>query len=64
MDHVSDVATDPSIKWVQPTGKAGATHTKNGAPVRFRADGWREGVNIRVIIEPGGEGIITAFPFK
>lgn len=62
MHHVSDIATDPSLTWVQQTGKLGAEFTKNGAPVRFYVDGVRDGVPMRVIIEPGGEGIITGFP--
>ena len=64
MHEVSDVATDPSLKWIQQTGKAGAQYTKNGAPVRYFVDGVRDGVNIRVIVQPGpgGEGIITGFP--
>ncbi len=32
------------------------------APVRFYVDGIRDGVNVRAILEPGGEGILTAFP--
>lgn len=64
MHEVSDVATDPSLKWIQQTGKAGAQYTKNGDPVRYFVDGARDGINIRVIVEPGpgGEGIITGFP--
>lgn len=62
MHNVSDVATDPSLEWVQQTGKLGAQFTKNGDPVRFFVDGIRGGVPIRVIVEPGGEGIITGFP--
>ena len=62
MHNVSDVATDPGLQWVQQAGKMGADFTKNGAPVRFSVDGVRDGVSMRVIIEPGGEGIITGFP--
>jgi hypothetical protein len=62
MQNVSDVATDPSLEWVQQTGKLGAEFTKNGDPVRFFVDGIRGGVPMRVIVEPGGEGIITGFP--
>ncbi len=62
MHNVSDIATDPSLTWVQQTGKLGADFTKNGAPVRFYVDGVRDGVPMRVIVEPGGEGIITGFP--
>ena len=63
MHNVSDIATDPSLRWVQQTGKVGAEFTKNGPPVRYYVDGVRDGVTIRVIVEPGGEGIITGFPF-
>jgi hypothetical protein len=62
MHNVSDVATDPGLQWVQQTGKLGAEFTKNGAPVRYLVDGVRDGVPMRVIVEPGGEGIITGFP--
>lgn len=62
MHHVSDIATDPSLRWIQQTGKPGASFTKAGDPVRYYVDGVRGGVDIRVILEPGGEGIITAFP--
>jgi len=62
LHHVSDIVTDPNLPWIQQTGKAGAEFTKNGDPVRFFIDGVRDGVNVRVIVEPGGEGIITAFP--
>lgn len=62
MHNVSDIATDPSLTWVQQTGKLGADFTKNGAPVRFYMDGVRDGVPMRVIVEPGGEGIIFGFP--
>jgi hypothetical protein len=36
---------------------------KNGDPVRIRLYGIRDGVQIKVVFEPAGEGIITAFPF-
>jgi hypothetical protein len=62
MHAVSDIATDPSLNWVQQTGKAGAVFTKAGDPVRFAVAGSRNGQRIRVIIEPGGEGIITPHP--
>jgi hypothetical protein len=62
MHNVSDIATDPSLRWIQQTGKPGALFTKNGDPVRYFVDGVRDGTAIRVIVEPGGEGIITAFP--
>lgn len=62
MHNVSDIATDPSIPWVQQTGSAGAKYTSKGDPVRYYIDGVRDGVAIRVIMEPDGEGVITAFP--
>lgn len=62
MHSVSDIATDPSLNWVQQTGRAGAAFTRGGAPVRYTVEGVRDGVKIRVVLEPGGEGIITGFP--
>lgn len=62
MHSVSDIATDPSLTWVQQTGRAGAAFTRGGAPVRYTIEGVRDGVKIRVVLEPGGEGIITGFP--
>jgi hypothetical protein len=62
LHEVSDIATDPELTWTQETGKPGANFTKIGNPVRFSVEGIRDGVRIRVVIEPGGEGIITAYP--
>ena len=64
MHLVSDIATDPKLNWVQQTGKAGNLFTKSGKPSRFVVEGTRNNTNIRVVIEPAGEGIITAFPIK
>jgi filamentous hemagglutinin len=64
LHNASDVATDPSIPWNQLTGRPGAEFTRAGDPVRYAAEGTRDGVNMRVIIEPGGEGIITAYPTR
>jgi hypothetical protein len=63
MHNVSDIATDPTLTWVQQTGKAGSLFTKAGEPARFAVVGTRDGVRIKVVIEPAGEGIITAHPF-
>jgi Bacterial EndoU nuclease len=62
MHEVSDVATDPKLEWVQQTGPKGLMYTKAGDPARFEVFGERGGVPIRVIVEPAGEGIITAHP--
>ncbi len=64
MHQVSDIASDPSISWNQITGKAGAEFTKKGKPVRYEAKGVRDVVKVKLIIEPGGEGIITAYPIQ
>ena len=59
----SDIATDPSLTWVQQTGRPGVSLTmRAGSPARFSVTGTRDGVTIRVVIEPAGEGIITAHP--
>lgn len=62
MHAVSDIATDPSINWVQQTGRAGSAFTRGGTPVRYTVDGMRDGVKVRVVLEPSGAGIITGFP--
>ena len=43
MQHVSDIATDPLLQWVQQTGSAGSLFTKSGAPARFVVTGVRDG---------------------
>lgn len=63
MHEVSDIATDPTLQWHQITGVPGAAFTKKGAPVRYEVIGNRGGIDVRVILEPGGEGIITAYPW-
>ena len=52
--EVSDIVTDPSISWE-------ANKTVRGID-RFKAKGVRDGVEIEVIVEPKGEGIISAWP--
>ncbi len=64
MHNVSDIATDPSLNWGQQTGQAGSWFTRAGDPARFSVTGVRDGVTIRVILEPAGEGIITAHPVQ
>jgi hypothetical protein len=63
MHEVSDIASDPSLKWVQQGGRAGAELYRSGAPLRYAVEGVRDGVKMRAVIEPGAEGIITEFPF-
>jgi len=44
------------------TGRAGAALTRSGQPVRYSVTGIRDGVNIKVILQPGGEGVISGYP--
>lgn len=44
-------------------GVVSSAFTKKGAPTRYEVIGNRGGMDIRVILEPGGEGIITAHPW-
>lgn len=62
MHNVSDVATDPNALWGQQTGPVKSLYTKGGDPARVVSVGKREGVNIKVVAEPAGQGIVTAFP--
>jgi hypothetical protein len=61
LNAVSEVATNPSSKWIPPAGvKPGTYFTKAGRPHRFTVEGMYEGVKIRAIVQ-GGE-VITGFP--
>jgi uncharacterized protein YukE len=60
--YVSDIATDPNAI-TKDMPKDGRLFSASGKPLRWRLYGTRDGVQIRVVIEPGGEGIITAFPW-
>jgi filamentous hemagglutinin len=62
MHNVSDIATDPKLTWLQQSGKIGSWFTNKGAPTRFTVFGERNGIEIKVVLEPAGEGIITAHP--
>jgi hypothetical protein len=64
MTAVSDIASDPNLHWKQQTGISGSLFTKSGKPARFVVEGVRSGTNIKVVIEPAGQGIITAHPLK
>ncbi|QEH18195.1 EndoU domain-containing protein [Histophilus somni] len=64
LDVISNIATDPNLEWVQQTGTKGSLYTKKGVPSRFKVEGVVDGVRIRVIVEPMGNGVITAFPIK
>lgn len=51
--YISDIIKDPHSRWIKQPGKP---------PFRWRIEGTREGVDIRIIVEPQGQGVITAFP--
>lgn len=53
LQYISDIIKNPNSRWIQQPGRP---------PIRWRVEGTREGVDIRVIVEPQGEGVITAFP--
>ena len=75
IDAIERVANSPNSTWKQATGSgyrnAPVTQggpdpnapltTNSGSPVRFRVQGQDHGLNIEVIVEPGGEGIITGY---
>jgi hypothetical protein len=62
IEYISDVVKSPNSKWTQQTGKPGTKYTNSGKPVRWQVEGTRDGVDLRVIVEPDGQGIVTAFP--
>ncbi len=73
---IERVANSPDSTWKQSTGPGNQTApitvggpdpaapstTNNGRNVRFIVEGQDHSLNIRVIVEPGGEGIITGYP--
>ncbi|WP_148284319.1 polymorphic toxin-type HINT domain-containing protein [Luteimicrobium xylanilyticum] len=61
MEHVSNVVTDPRSTWSEG-GPGGALFTRTGRPARFVVVGERQGVRIKVVTAPAGEGIVTAYP--
>jgi hypothetical protein len=62
MNHVSDIATDPDSYFENATGPAGSLYTNAGNPAKIWAEGVRDGVYVRVLTEPAGRGIVTAYP--
>ncbi|WP_417812671.1 EndoU domain-containing protein, partial [Thalassospira alkalitolerans] len=67
MNIISDIATDPKLSWKAQTG-SGGLYTKSGKPARFIVTDSKgnlpvvDGVPVKVVIEPAGEGIITGHP--
>lgn len=72
---IEDVANSPNSTWKQSTGPGASNApitvgmpdvnapvtTNKGTPIRFIVKGRNHGLNITVIIEPNGEGIITGY---
>ena len=72
---IENVANSPNSTWKQSTGPGASTApitvgmpdinapatTNKGTPIRFMVKGCNHGLNITVIIEPNGEGIITGY---
>ncbi|MFD3549234.1 EndoU domain-containing protein [Streptomyces sp. NPDC058655] len=68
------VAADPSSRWSRGdddySGEPGTLFNpwhrlpdvEWAIPARFRVDGHHQGLAIRVIVEPYGEGIVSAYP--
>ena len=54
MHETADIVTDPGIQWE-------VNRTVRGVE-RFKARGIRDGVEVEVIVEPKGEGIISSWP--
>jgi hypothetical protein len=63
MHEVSDIATDPSPSWAYPNGQIKEL-TNRGVPILATVTGEREGVLIKVVIEPATDRIITAYPVR
>ncbi|QWL31149.1 DUF6531 domain-containing protein [Rathayibacter toxicus] len=60
--NILDIANDPTLEWKSQDPTEPGNFTQDGAPNRFTAIGERDGVAVKVVIEPMGDGIITAYP--
>ncbi len=61
LHNVGDVVTSPTTQWYAQTGTGGMV-TKAGDPARWVSWETRDGVSIRVVIEPATGRTVTAFP--
>jgi hypothetical protein len=62
LNYIADIVTDPNSIWSQQTGSNGSLYTRSGRPSRWNVTGHRDNIDVKIVIEPAGEGIITAFP--
>ncbi len=60
MNALTEVAFNN--RWINQTGRQGSFFTRNGTPAKFKAQGFYEGREFRVIIQ-GGD-YVTGFPIK
>lgn len=56
--YVNEIATDPDVSWNQITLQNRLVLSERQ---KFIADDMREGRKVRVILEPNGRGILTAY---
>jgi RHS repeat-associated protein len=64
MHNVSDVYTNPASTSTNQTGPQGSLYTNAGAPAKIATVGPAQGIDIKVVARPMGDGIITAHPVK
>ncbi|MWV31336.1 EndoU domain-containing protein [Rathayibacter iranicus] len=64
MHEISDVATDPSLTWTEKEIPPSMLSRMDEYQPRFDVIGERDGVRMKVIIAPSGEGIITGYPIR
>ena len=62
LENITSVAKDPNSTWTQRTGNPGAEFTNRGTPVKWAVEGTVDGINIRVIVEPSGRGVVSGYP--
>ena len=62
LDNITKVVKDPNSQWTQQTGAAGRQFTRAGDPVIWKVEGTVDNIDIRVIVEPAGQGVVTGFP--
>lgn len=62
LHYASDIATDPAAR-ADPNNPR-ALYNRNGQPNRFIYYGIREGVEIKVVVEPATGRIVTAYPTR
>ena len=62
LENIDNVIKDPNSTWTRQTGKVGSEFTTTGIPVKWRVEGTIDGINIRVVVEPAGRGVINSFP--